>query len=133
MIIPYSKNLKEPSKKLRSQPTEAERHLWKRIKGKHLGLIFHRQKPIGGYIVDFYCPEARLVIEVDGGYHLGSETKSYDKVKDETLCNLGLKVERFTNEEVLNRTDDVVERIKKSSLTPPLTRSDNPLGHDVKS
>jgi len=49
---------------------------------------------------------------VNGGYHLDSETKSYDKVKDETLRNLGLKVERFTNEEVLNRIDKVVEKIK---------------------
>ena len=112
MIIPYDSNLKETSKKLRSKPTEAERCLWERIKGKHLGLIFHRQKPVGGYIVDFYCSQAKLVIEVDGGYHLDSETKSYDKVKDETLRNLGLKVERFTNEEVLNRIDKVVEKIK---------------------
>jgi very-short-patch-repair endonuclease len=116
MIIPYNSNLKEASKKLRSKPTEAERYLWERIKGKRLRFIFHRQKPIGGYIVDFYCSEAKLVIEVDGGYHLGSETKSYDKVKDETLCNLGLIVERFTNEEVLNRTDEVVERIKRILL-----------------
>ncbi len=69
MVIPYDTNLKEVSKNLRSRPTDAERHLWKRLQLKHLGCVFHRQKPIGGYIVDFYCPKARLVIEIDGGHH----------------------------------------------------------------
>jgi very-short-patch-repair endonuclease len=116
MVIPYNTNLKEILKNLRSRPTEAERRLWKRLRLKHFGYVFHRQKPIGGYIVDFYCPKARLVIEVDGGYHSTAEIVGNDKVRDETMRNMGLIVLRFNNSEVLNDTDEVVNRINKILL-----------------
>jgi len=112
-VIPYNKNLKEISKNLRCKPTEAERCLWKRLRIKHLGVIFHRQKPIGDYIVDFYCPEAKLVVEVDGRYHYGAEATANDNVRDDIMHNLGLPVLRFSNSEVLNNTDIVVAKILK--------------------
>lgn len=67
-MLPYSKNLKEPSRTLRKEMTDAEQALWSRLRGKQiLGVQFYRQKPIGPYIVDFYAPAAKLIIEVDGG------------------------------------------------------------------
>jgi len=119
MITPYNLKLKEISKNLRRKPTEAERCLWKRLRLRHLGFIFHRQKPIGGYIADFYCPEAKLVIEVDGGYHTNTATNANDKVRDETMHSIGLRVLRFSNTEVLQNTDKVIEAINKILLDSP--------------
>ncbi|MGD1118473.1 MAG: DUF559 domain-containing protein, partial [Dehalococcoidales bacterium] len=80
---PYSKKLKERSRQLRDNMTDAERSLWSKLRMRQLqGLIFYRQKPIGGYIVDFYCPKAKLVIEVDGGQHFTAEGVEYDKARD---------------------------------------------------
>lgn len=112
-MIPYNKNLKELSKSLRGNLTEAERHLWTRLRLKHLGYVFYRQKPVGDYIVDFYCPKAKLVIEVDGGRHFTVDTASNDKVRDEYMRSLGLMVLRFSNSEVLKDTDSVAEIIYK--------------------
>jgi very-short-patch-repair endonuclease len=130
MVIPYKKNLKEISKNLRNRPTEAEQCLWRRLKLKHLGYVFHRQKPIGGYVVDFYCSKAQLVVEVDGDYHSGVETADNDAVRDEVMHNLGLTVLRFTNSEVLNNTNKVVEKIRKILLSSPFDKGDNPSGQD---
>ena len=112
-ILPYNQNLKEISKDLRKRLTEAEKHLWERLKHKHLGYIFYRQKPIGDYIVDFYCNQAKLVVEVDGGYHLDNEAAGNDRARNEYMKNLGLTVLRFTNSEVLGNTEKVVEKIKE--------------------
>ncbi len=68
-IIPYNPNLKELARKLRNNSTLSEVLLWKNIKGKSLGVEFHRQVPILEYIVDFYCHELRLAIEIDGEIH----------------------------------------------------------------
>jgi very-short-patch-repair endonuclease len=114
MVIPYNKSLKEISKNLRRNSTEAERRLWNRLKLRHLGFAFYRQKPIGDYIVDFYCPKARLVVEVDGGQHLNAETNGNDKVRDKYMRGLGLDVLRFSNLEVMNDLDKVVEKISKN-------------------
>ena len=75
------------------------------------GCQFYRQKPIGDYIVDFFCPRAKLVIEVDGSQHLVGETIEYDRIRDEYLSSLGLRVMRFTNTDVLTHIDGVVESI----------------------
>jgi len=111
MIIPYNPDNREAAKNLRQRATDAERCLWKRLRLKHLGFIFHRQKPIGGYIADFYCPEAKLVIEIDGDYHKGKETAANDRVRDEVMHGLGITVLRFNNNEVLNDTEKVVKTI----------------------
>jgi very-short-patch-repair endonuclease len=123
-IIPYNQNLKIISKNLRLKPTEAEKRLWERLKLKHLGYIFYRQKPIGDYIVDFYCNQAKLAIEVDGDYHLDNDVAGNDRVRNEFMKNLGLTVLRFPNHRVINDTDKVVAEIRlqlgKSSSSPPL-------------
>ncbi|MBN1692080.1 MAG: endonuclease domain-containing protein [Dehalococcoidales bacterium] len=92
--------------------TDVERRLWLKLKMRKLqGLWFYRQKPIGSYIADFYCPKAKLVIEVDGGQHFENEAVEYDKARDEYMESLGLKVLRFTNTEVLDNIDGVLEVI----------------------
>jgi very-short-patch-repair endonuclease len=111
MIIPYNPNNKETSRKLRRKMTPAERCLWQRLKRKHLGFIFHRQKPIAEYIADFYCPEALLVVEVDGDYHACKEVAENDAVRDRVMHYLHITVLRFNNTEVLNNTDKVVKTI----------------------
>ena len=94
--------------------TDAERHLWAKIRMKQLkGYQFYRQKPIGDYIVDFFCPKAKLVIEIDGSQHLVGETIEYDRIRDDYLSSLGLRVLRFTNTDVLTHTDGVVDRIEE--------------------
>jgi very-short-patch-repair endonuclease len=123
-MIPYDKNLKEISKSLRHNLTEAERCLWKRLQLRHLGYVFYRQKPGGDYIVDFYCPKARLIVEVDGGQHLTKDTRDSDKVRDEYMRSLGLSTLRFSNSDVLKNTDRVAESIYKILLNPPLRKGD---------
>jgi very-short-patch-repair endonuclease len=120
-MLPYNKNLKEPSRQLRNDMTDAERQLWSQIRAKQMGCWFYRQKPIGGYIVDFYCPKAKLVIEVDGGQHFSDENAAYDRVRSEYLASAGLTVLRFTNSEVIKNIEGVVESIKSKILgqNPP--------------
>ena len=109
---PYNKNLKQVSRDLRNNMTEAEKLLWSKLRGKQiLGLQFYRQKPIMNYIVDFYCPAANLVIECDGSQHFTDEGLEADRIRDEALAQLGLKVLRFDNGQVMRRIDDVVEKI----------------------
>lgn len=111
-MLPYNKELKQFSQKLRKNMTDAERRLWSRIRGKQLrNLQFYRQKPIGDYIVDFYCPKAKLVIELDGGQHYTEAGKEKDSVRDEYLAGEGLQVLRFSDGDVLTRIDGVLEKI----------------------
>lgn len=108
----YNKNLKQASRDLRNNMTDAERLLWSRLRNKQiLGLQFYRQKPILNYIVDFYCPAANLVIECDGSQHFTNEGLEADRVRDEALAQLGLKVLRFDNGQVIEQLDNVVEVI----------------------
>ena len=95
---PYNKNLKQASRDLRNNMTEAEQLLWSRLRSKQLlGLQFYRQKPLLNYIVDFYCPAANLVIECDGSQHYTYEGLEADRVRDEALGELGFIVLRFNN------------------------------------
>jgi very-short-patch-repair endonuclease len=113
-VLPYNKNLKQFAQQLRDNMTDAEKHLWWKIKTKQLkGLIFYRQKPIGEYIVDFYCPKAKLAIEIDGSHHLVGETFEYDRIRDDYLNSLGLRVVRFTNTDVLKNMKRVLEKIEE--------------------
>ena len=111
-MLSYNKNLKKYSRELRRNMTDAERLLWSKLKGKQLkGFQFNRQKPIGNYIVDFYCLEAKLVIEVDGGQHYSDEGKQKDRVRDEYMIQNGLRVLRFSDRDVLKNIDGVIETI----------------------
>ncbi len=104
----------ELAKKLRGNETEAEILLWNHLsKNGILGFRFKRQHPIKYFIADFYCHKAKLIIEVDGGYHKVPEQFEYDINRDKELNKLGLKVIRFTNEEVLFETQNTLEKIEK--------------------
>ncbi|GAA5556749.1 uncharacterized protein HI_1162 [Acinetobacter schindleri] len=109
---PYNKKLKQASRDLRNNMTDAEKLLWSKLRNKQiLALQFYRQKPILNYIVDFYCPAANLVIECDGSQHFTNEGLEADRIRDEALAELGLKVLRFDNGQVMTRLDNVVEVI----------------------
>jgi len=125
-MLLYNKNLKQYARQLRENMTDAERRLWAKIRMKQLrGCQFYRQKPIGDYIVDFYCPRAKLVVEIDGSQHLVGETIQYDKIRDDYLNSLGLRVLRFTNADVLKNIKGVVERVKNEiPLSPPFSKGE---------
>ena len=130
-MLPYNVNLKQLSRQLRKNMTDAEKHLWAKIRMKQLkGYQFYRQKPIGDYIVDFFCPKEKLVVEIDGSQHLSDETVEYDRIRDEYLSSLGLRVLRFTNTDVLKHVEGVVERIEEEMslreipLSPPLRKGE---------
>jgi len=111
-MLRYGKKLKEFSRNLRKNMTDVEKKLWYRIRMKQIkGFQFYRQKPIGNYIVDFYCPKAKLVIELDGGQHYFKTGKEKDTIRDNYLSGLGLKILRFSDEDVLKDMDFVLERI----------------------
>lgn len=94
---------------LRRRQTDAERLLWSRLRDRRLlGWKFRRQVPLGPYVVDFYCHERQLVVELDGGKHLGSAA---DVERDAWLRGQGLRVLRFWNHDVLVRTEGVLEAI----------------------
>jgi very-short-patch-repair endonuclease len=100
------------AKMLRTASTEAEKVLWNKIRNKELkGFKFRRQHPIGRYIADFYCHEAKLIIEVDGGIHNLSDYKEHDDGRTFELENHDVKVIRFTNTEILENLDIVVKKI----------------------
>ncbi|HAD81529.1 MAG: hypothetical protein A2509_01225 [Candidatus Edwardsbacteria bacterium RIFOXYD12_FULL_50_11] len=97
---------------LRNNSTRAEIILWRFLKKKQLnGLKFRRQHSIGGFIVDFYCPEKRLAIELDGDVHEEKKQATYDKARQKTIEALGIKVLRFTNEDVIQNVEDVLKAI----------------------
>jgi very-short-patch-repair endonuclease len=92
--------------------TDAEKLLWSKIRGKQLnGLQFYRQKIISNYIADFYCPKARLVIEIDGGQHFSAEGKEKDRLRDESMARGGITVLRFSDVEVLENLGSVLEKL----------------------
>ncbi|MFA6465427.1 MAG: endonuclease domain-containing protein [Desulfurivibrionaceae bacterium] len=110
----YSQKLKENSRSLRANMTDAEQVLWQRIRRKQIqGVQFYRQKPLLAFIVDFYCPTAKLVIELDGSQHFTEEHQTKDQERDAALTGLGLRVLRFDNRQVLLETDAVLEMIDK--------------------
>lgn len=111
-MLRYNGRHKQRARKLRITMTDPERLLWSKIKGKQiLNIQFYRQKPIGNYIVDFYAPKANLVIEVDGSQHREETHKHKDAKRDAYLTMQGLKVLRFSNRQVMQETDAVLQRI----------------------
>jgi very-short-patch-repair endonuclease len=119
---PYNPKLKQLSQELRKNMTDVEKLLWSKLRMKQLkGLMFSRQKPIGGYIADFYCHRAKLVIEVDGGQHFSSDTIEYDKIRDEFMRSMGLMVLRFTNTDVMDNIEGVIEVIEQNLPLVPLS------------
>ena len=113
-MLSYNKDLKQFSQELRQGMTDAERLLWSKIRGKQLkGCQFYRQKTIGNYIADFYCAKANIVIELDGGQHYGTEEKWKDMVRDDFMAGTGLRILRFSDREVFENLNGVLETIWK--------------------
>lgn len=98
--LPYNKNLKEFSRELRNHSTLGEVLLWNELKGAKFGYTFNRQKPIGNFIVDFYCKPLNLVIEIDGRSHYFSEYAVRDEKKQTYLEAQGLFLLRFTEKTI---------------------------------
>ena len=132
-MLNYNANLKDKARQLRKNLTDSEKALWSRLRNKQLlGIQFYRQKPIGDYIVDFFAPKAKLVVEVDGSQHMVGKYGQKDGIRDGHLTSLGLKVLRFNSREVLKDSNAVVEAIyqmltdqlQKSPLAPLLQRGE---------
>ena len=112
-IIPYNTNLKQLARKLRNDSTLGEVLLWNELKNKQLfGFDFHRQKPLLNYIVDLYCYELELVIEIDGQYHNWEEQCVKDILREKDLESHGLTILRFTEHEVRKQMTDVLRTIE---------------------
>jgi very-short-patch-repair endonuclease len=108
--LPYNPTLVPRAKELRKNMTAAEKKLWcgylKTFKFRVL-----RQRPIDHFIVDFYCHSLKLVIEIDGDSHFINEAKEYDQERSKRLEGYGLRVLRFTNQQVLNNFEEVCEQL----------------------
>ena len=112
---------KDHVKSLRKNMTFAERLLWRNLRNRQLeNFKFRRQVPIGRYIVDFVCLEKKLILEIDGGQH--AEMNSGDSERDAWFEAQGFKTLRFWNNEVLTNMEGVIEKIRKVTLTPALSR-----------
>ncbi len=112
-IIPYNPKLKEIARQLRKNPTYAEKILWQAIRRKQLGCEFHRQVPINEFIVDFYCHELKLAIEVDGISHEFPDVQVHDAKRQTILEKLGVRFLRFSDDEVLEIVEKVLHRISE--------------------
>ncbi len=129
MMLLYNKALEGHARQLRGNMTDAERHLWARLRMRQLkGYQFYRQKPIGDYIVDLYCPRAKLVIEIGSSQHFSDGKIEEDRKRDDYLIALGLRVLRFTNTDVMMNIDgtveSIIENMGKIPLSPPFSKGE---------
>jgi very-short-patch-repair endonuclease len=107
------------AKLLRANATSAERVLWSILRSKQLAALrFRRQQPIGPYIADFFCPSAKLVVELDGGQHGSDQIAAYDEDRTHFLESKGYRVLRFWNVEVIKDRDSVAEAIFRAGSAP---------------
>lgn len=108
--VNYFSDLTQMAKRNRYKPTEAENIIWQKIlRYEKTGFKFSRQKPINRFILDFYCSELNLAIEIDGSSH--DTIKENDILRDEFLLQIGIQTIRFTNEEVLNNLEKVKQKV----------------------
>jgi very-short-patch-repair endonuclease len=109
-IIPYNRALTKRAQHLRRNPTRAERRLWIYLKGRQrCNYDFHRQKPLLSFIVDFFCCELFMAIEIDGPSH--DKRAEYDRQREAALARYDVVILRFTNEQVMERVKDVLATI----------------------
>jgi very-short-patch-repair endonuclease len=105
------------AKRLRKNSTDAERALWRVLRSRQLGgHKFRRQQPLGPFIVDFVCLDARMVVEIDGGQHNEEEDIAYDQRRSQWLEKAGFRVMRFWNHEVLNQLESVSDAISNALI-----------------
>jgi very-short-patch-repair endonuclease len=115
MKLEYNNSiLKNRRRQLRRDETPAESHLWKHLRRKKLaGLKFWRQYSVGLFIVDFYCPEKRLAVELDGNHHREKDTKVYDQERTEFLESKDIIVLRFWNDDIFQNLNGVLKKISQ--------------------
>lgn len=112
LTMPVPPKLLNFARQLRRQQTNAEQLIWQLIRNRNLsGYKFRRQHPICGYILDFYCYDVKLAIELDGGGHNHDEQRLYDDERSRRLGREGIRILRLWNHDVLNATEDVLEEI----------------------
>jgi len=113
----------QKSRTLRRNQTNAEKKLWDLLRNRQLlDVKFGRQFSVGHHIIDFYTPQYKLGIEADGGQHYDENGKQKDKTRTEELSNLGIKILRFSDYEILNNIEGIVEVIQEEigkSIIPP--------------
>ena len=109
-------SLLDRRRELRKNQTPQEEILWSEIRANRLGVKFKRQESVGGYIADFYCSKAKLIIELDGAVHDALEAKEYDVLRDDYFKVLNYKVLRFKNSEIENNLINILEIIRKNIL-----------------
>ena len=112
MSLKYNKNLIPAAKELRRNATLQENHLWYDFLSTY-PVRFQRQKVIGNFIADFYCHRAKLVVEIDGSRHYTDDGLAYDQERTAVLNDFGLRVIRFSNNDVDNNSDDVCKSINE--------------------
>src|SRR4030042_2793150 len=109
-MLSYDKRLKTLSQHLRNNMTDAEKMLWLKLRQKQLKEYpFYRQKILGKYIVDFFCPKANLVIELDGAQHYSETGKAKDRIREEILREMGLRVLRFSDRDIFENMGGMME------------------------
>ncbi len=112
-IKPYNPRLKELARELRNNSTKTEIFIWMKLKGKQMyGYDFHRQKPIDNFILDFFCHELMLGIEIDGYSHELIEVFEKDTIKTKRMNQLGITILRFSDEQVLNDMENVLRAVE---------------------
>ena len=116
--LSYDESIKEKARALRNNPTPAEQLFWKALRQMpfYKSQTFYRQKPIGSYIVDFYCHQLKLVTEIDGDSHGETKTKINDQKRTEFLESKGLTVFRFTNREVEKEIEGIMAKLEEFIL-----------------
>lgn len=114
----YNNPIQKPRRRdLRRSATDAERALWKHLRNQQFdGLRFLRQ--YGAYILDFYCPQVRLAVELDGGQHAKEQQQIHDDIRTKFLGEQNIRVLRFWNNDVMKNIEGVIERIREE-VTPP--------------
>ena len=112
-IKPYNPRLKELARELRNNSTKTEIFIWMKLKGKQMyGYDFHRQKPIDNFILDFFCHELMLGIEIDGYSHELIKVFEKDTIKTKRMNQLGITILRFSDEQVLNDMENVLRAVE---------------------
>jgi len=112
--VQWATSMRTLARELRREQTSAEEMLWKALRRKQLlGLKFYRQVAIDRFVADFYCPGKNLVVEVDGGIHQEKHQAEHDTIRDAFLREKGLRILRFTNEDVMGRLGWVLQKIQE--------------------
>ncbi len=119
MKRPPGEEALERQRQLRREPTEPEKRLWRYLRGRQVaGLKFRRQVWLGPFIVDFFCAEARLIVEVDGETHIDPDAQAYDARRTALIEAEGYRVRRFWNNDVMQNIEGVLATIEEAARAP---------------